>query len=207
MVVFPFLPLDLQCVYLQVYTLCHWVLERWFLDSLGCEEDRESGEASSGDDSTGDSTDEAGDDALPLSELVDPIGCLIPLLPDVVVREQIWSALMSPPSVPLLLRLRHVSKSWDSFVVTTVEWNVWTLVRLDSPGYLRYYAADRVSYRPFSQRFNFEIANFRFLVTEDMEEIAYRLRYLRLNRGVVPFYVSTEGCLPSFELCPKYYGL
>lgn len=91
------------------------VLERWFLDSF-FEEDQQSVEVLA-DGPVGDST---GDVSIS-SELESPIKPLIPLLPDEIVREQVWPILMNQLSVPLLLLLRHVSKSWNSFIVTTPE--------------------------------------------------------------------------------------
>lgn len=184
------------------------ILERWFLDSLGGEEEQGSG-ASFDDIPAGDSAGEAHDESssVTLDEAVGAVGHLIPSLPNSVVRGEVRSSLMTPPLVQLLLLLRRVSKAWDSFVRTTIEWNVWTLVRLDTPDYLRYSPRDCMIYCSFHQRFSHELANYRLLVTEDMDEVACRLSYLRSGRGNLPFYISTDGCPPDFEICLEYYEI
>lgn len=132
---------------------------------------------------------------------------LIPPLPDVIIKQIIWPMLMSQPSVQLLLLLRRVSRPWNQFVLTTLEWNSWTFIRLDALGYSRYAVVNRLIYCPFSQRFGFELAHYRSLVSENMEELASRLRYANFGRGTIPFYVSLEGCPPDLDLCREYYCL
>lgn len=108
------------------------VLQGWTFDFLNLGEKQESEVALLGDDSTHHLADVALDDTSTSSRLVnqlDSVKCLIPLLPDDIFREQVWPALMSPMSLPLLLRLRLVSRSWDNFIVTTAEWSDWTSVR------------------------------------------------------------------------------
>lgn len=132
---------------------------------------------------------------------------LIPLLPDAVVRDRVLSTLMSSPSVPLLLQLRRISGPWNRFVTTTVEWNVWVFVRLDSQGYYQYVVARSLAYQPFSRRLDSEIAAYRFLVTKDMEEVTFRVRFSRFSTRRLPFYVFLVGCPPDVEISPEYYGL
>lgn len=134
-------------------------------------------------------------------------GSLMPPLPDGIVRDRIWVALMSPPSVLLLLRLRHVSTSWSRFVATTIEWNAWVFVRLDSLGYCRYTVTGGLPCRPFSLRFCNEVENYRLLIFESMEEMASRVRFFRLRNGSFPSYVFPDGCPPDVDLCPEYYDL
>lgn len=80
-------------------------------------------------------------------------------------------------------------------------------MRLESPSYLRYCSTHGLSYTSFNQRLSNAVADFRFLVTEDMEEVSYKLRCKRAGKSGIPFYVSIEGCPPSFELCPEYYEI
>lgn len=65
-------------------------------------------------------------------------GSLIPALPDVLVREQIWPLLASAPSMNRLLQLHRVSFAWRRFVGSTIEWGVLTFTFLDSQGYCTY---------------------------------------------------------------------
>jgi hypothetical protein len=65
-------------------------------------------------------------------------GSLIPSLSDELVRERIWPALVTPPSISMLLGLRHLSTSWNHFVGNTLEWNALSFMWLDSTGYYSY---------------------------------------------------------------------
>lgn len=106
-------------------------LERWFFESLGGDGSSPGRTARSEEDFPEDSVGNVAPSASAGGES-SAGGTLILLLPDIVTRERIWPVLMSPLSVPLLLQLRCVSVPWSRFVTTTLEWNVWLFVRLDS---------------------------------------------------------------------------
>lgn len=134
-------------------------------------------------------------------------GVLIPSLPDDIVRDRVWPALVSSPSVSLLLNLRHLNTSWSRFVGGTLEWKALTFLWLDSPGYYSYILRHKIIGQTPNERLGFELANFRFLVCESMDEIESRVRCSRRQTGFLPFYVSGEDCPPCVGDCPEYYGL
>lgn len=114
---------------------------------------------------------------------------------------------MGTPSIPLLHRLRCISRPWNQFVMTTVEWNAWVFLGLDSRGYCRYVTSSDLDYQTFSQRFEREVAAFRFLMAEDFDELAARVRFFSSSTGRLPHYISLTDCPPSVDICPEYYGL
>lgn len=206
----------LQIFLFALWTLCILVkkcadvaaasLRRSFLTSLGADGlDDQAGEAPDGA-ASGPSAGQESPSSVLITDLPSR-GCLIPALPDNIVRGRVWEALMKQPSIPLLLQLRRVSTAWNDFVISTVEWNAWTFVRLDSLGYCRHIAARQLLYRPVSLRFGSELDNYRFLVSESMEEMACRVRFFRLRNESFPSYIFPEGCPPDVNSCPDYYGL
>lgn len=118
--------------------------------------------------------------ARPLQGEVDRVP-LLPKLPDDIVQEHIWRMLMSPPSRELLRDLRLVNGSWYRFVGTTIENNAWMFTVRDASGWYRYEALHRLGYVSFMTRFENAVAAYRFLVAEDMEEVAVRVRRERLE--------------------------
>lgn len=181
-------------------------LWQWFVESLVSDESGSFGRSSAGDDcsrsfSNGDVDGELADDEL--------ICCdLIPSLPDQVVKEKVWPILVRSPSALKLLRLRHVSKQWNCFVGTTLKWNALNFILLDSSGCWKTTAHGGLDSFVPTQRLRFEMANYQFLLSEDMREIEARVRFSRFRLvRAVPFYVSIEGCPPDVEESPKYYGL
>ncbi|KAG0555848.1 hypothetical protein KC19_11G008200, partial [Ceratodon purpureus] len=176
----------------------------WFLESLG---DRNHGEREEQGQERNPVLESATAD-VDVDESTSSVnGTLIQRLPDALVRDQLWLVLMRCPSVPLLQQLRLVSKSWNRFVLTTVEWNTWVFMRIDSPGYCRYLTSHGLEYQPFSLRYEIEVAAFRFLLMEDMSEIAQRVRYLNCRARGLPYCVSLSGCPPSVDTNPEYYDL
>lgn len=181
-------------------------LRCWFLESLGDDESEGCGESVFGGDSPRRLAE--GDPVSSVSGGLPVAGdSLIPLLPDVVVRDGVWSALMVSPSVLLLYRLRCVSSPWKRFLITTVEWNVWVFMKLDSQDYCMYVVVRGLGYQPFSPRFEREVAAYKFLMAEDMEEIAFRVRFFRYSTWRLPYYVSLVECPPDVEISLEYYGL
>lgn len=63
---------------------------------------------------------------------------LLPPLSDQLVLSKVWSLLHKQVNVSLLWRLRRVNKAWKRSVSNSLEWAALEMVRVDSPGYLRY---------------------------------------------------------------------
>lgn len=140
-----FMPGDLT--HWQSFLFCLWTLGffirrfsceafqlvvRWLLESLGDDEDQFTKSASSGESSTSGQSGVVhdGQSSLGLGETSALEVSLVPPVPDVVVRESVWPALMNPSSVQLLLLLCNVNGPWSRFVVTTLEWSPWTLEQI-----------------------------------------------------------------------------
>lgn len=134
-------------------------------------------------------------------------GSLIPSLLDELVRERIWPVLVNPLSILTLLDLRHLSTSWNRFVGGTLEWNALTFMWLDWTGYYRYILQHGMVRQSPIQRLWFELANFRYLIAQGIDEIESRVRFSRMKARSMPFYVSIEDCPPSMDDCPEYYDL
>ena len=63
---------------------------------------------------------------------------LIPQLSDEVVISQIWPLLHRKVNISLLWRLRRVNRAWKETVARSLEWTALEIVRIDTPGYVRY---------------------------------------------------------------------
>lgn len=63
---------------------------------------------------------------------------LLPPLSDQLVLSKVWPLLHKQVNVSLLWRLRRVNKAWKRSVSNSLEWAALEMVRVDSPGYLRY---------------------------------------------------------------------
>lgn len=176
-------------------------LESCFFDSLA-DDAPDSPESHPGDGNAGSSTvgerrevPEAGSSSL------------IPSLPDEIVQRHVWPRLVEPPSVQLLLHLRHLSLSWHRFLNTTLEWSTLMFLRLDWPGYLRCATLSREIIASMTDRYRDELTNYRILIAEDMVEVESRVRYTRLRERSMPFYVTLDSSPPDVMVCPEYYGL
>ena len=133
-----------------------------------------------------------------------PLGTLIPTLPDGLVEERVWPMLAQYPE--LLPRLCCVNRRWRSFVGDTLEWGALTFIVHDTPQL--HDPAPGDSGGSISARlWESEVANYRFLLSEDLEEIEARVRYSGFVVRAVPFYVSIEGLPPDAEECPCFYDL
>ena len=101
-------------------------------------------------------------------------GTLLPPLDDKLVLRRIWPLLHKRVNVSLLWRLRRVNRVWREKVGTTVEWAALEMVRLDSPGYLRYFA-DRSERQPsLHERVESELSAFTILLSEHLLSFASR---------------------------------
>ncbi|KAG0561210.1 hypothetical protein KC19_9G045600 [Ceratodon purpureus] len=183
------------------------LLERWFLSSF-------EGETSSQGEPA-DLVTRAEPSSLLSAEVRDgspqgvaePIGSLIPSLPDTIVREQVWPKLVSNPSVTQLLQFRHINSSWSQFVGATLEWRALIFVMLDFPGYLQQVRQHGLIFLSATQRLGLEIAHYKLLVSESMEEIESRIEFAGFQTRRLPSYVSLEGCPPCVDEDPGYYDL
>lgn len=182
-------------------------LEQWFLDAF-VEDEAASSEQAVGE---GECSDVPVDECRGESSAVSLHGQtnsgegLLPHLPDSLVRSHVWPVLVSHPSVSLVQLLRGVNSSWRRLLDTSVEWNTLRFLHLDSPGYVQYTTSNGQTIISSTERFLRELANFRVLMTEDMEELEYRVRYTSYR--TLPIYVSASECPPTVEDCPGYYDL
>lgn len=185
------------------------LLEEWLFDSL-VDDVAESSVSPDGDDDCVDTPLDDDQVGVPTAEsctLTDSSSSLIPSLPNIIVQEHVWPHLVNPPLVPFLLQLRSVNLSWRHFMDTTVEWSTLKFLQLDRPGSYKSTVLSREAVISMTERYQDELANFRVLVAESMEDIEYRVRYARLGERRLPFYVTVEGCPPDVMDNPEYYGL
>lgn len=126
-------------------------------------------------------------------------GGLIPALPDEFVEEKVWPVLACAPET--LLCLCCVNKRWRSFVCTTLEWSALSFALIDSR---KECAATPVD---LDRHWKTAIANYRYLLAEDFEEIEARVSYANFSVKAVPCYVSIEGLPSDAEECPDFYNL
>ena len=63
---------------------------------------------------------------------------LLPPLSDELVLSRIWPLMHQRVNVSLLWRLRRVNKAWKREVGDSLEWAALDIVRLDTPGLIRY---------------------------------------------------------------------
>lgn len=102
------------------------------------------------------------------------IRTLLPPLDDELVLNRIWPLLHKRVNVSLLWRLRRVNRSWRERVSTTVEWAALEMVRVDTPGFLRY-LADRGERRPsLQERVESEVWAFKLLLSEHLWSVSGR---------------------------------
>lgn len=95
-------------------------LWRWFVSSLGENKRLFHEDEALGDDSSGLSSVVKLATHV-LSEVLEFDEGLIPPLPDTLDCDRVWTALINPPSVPLLFQLCRVSVRWSRFVIATIE--------------------------------------------------------------------------------------
>lgn len=144
---------------------------------------------------------------VPVGAADERLGSLIPSLPDAVVEERVWPVLVRNPSVTQLFQLRQINSAWNRLVGTSLEWRALVFVLLDSPGYQQYVYRNRFRFLSVSQRLGLEIAHFRQVVEENMEEVENRIWFDGFKLDRLPSYVSLEGCPPCVEEDPGYYDL
>lgn len=99
---------------------------------------------------------------------------LLPPLDDELVLKRIWPLLHRRVNVSLLWRLRRVSRSWKEKVGTSMEWAALEVVRLDSPGYLRYLAERRERRPSMQERVETEMSALRVLLSERLDSFGNR---------------------------------
>ena len=63
---------------------------------------------------------------------------LLPPLSDELVLSQIWPLIHQRVNISLLWRLRRVNKAWKRKVGDSLEWAALEIVRVDTPGLIRY---------------------------------------------------------------------
>lgn len=107
-----------------------------------------------------------------LPELSVSSGSLIPFLPDEIIEGQVWHLLANPPSVPLLMNLRHLNASWRRFVGDTVEWKVLSMLWSPEQGYKGYILRNWVKGVTPDRRLSWELACYRVIETENRKEIS-----------------------------------
>lgn len=52
-----------------------------------------------------------------------------------------------------------------------------------------------------------EVAHYKILIVEDIEELINRVRFFGLRERSIPFYTITEDSPPDLDLCLEYYRL
>ena len=105
------------------------------------------------------------------SERVGSITLLPPLSDDLVIT-RIWPLLHKRVNVSLIWRLRRVNHAWKRSVSLTLEWAALEMVRIDSPGYLRF-LRDRGERRPSLQdRVEDEKRSLSVLLSEQLADFS-----------------------------------
>lgn len=95
---------------------------------------------------------------------------LLPPLSDEFVLTRIWPLLHREVNVSLLWRLRRVSRAWKESVATTLEWAALEVVRVDSPGYIRYLRGRGERRSSLQERVKDELRAISVLLSERLED-------------------------------------
>ena len=97
---------------------------------------------------------------------------MLPSLSDDIVMSHVWPHLHEGVNISLLWRLRRVSRAWKRRVGATREWAALEMVRLDSPGLIRYLSA-RCEARPsLRDAVACELRSINFLLAECLEDFS-----------------------------------
>ncbi|KAG0618880.1 hypothetical protein M758_4G098100 [Ceratodon purpureus] len=94
--------------------------------------------------------------------------------PNANVRDRLWRALNSPPTIAQLDRLCGLSLPWREYMNTTLEWTALEFTRMDTPGYIAYIDRHqrsmglRMRYRTLRERFQMELDHFRTVLEEPL---------------------------------------
>lgn len=88
---------------------------------------------------------------------------LLPSLSDELVFSQIWPRFHQIVNISLLWRLRQVSRAWREGVGTTLEWVALDMVRVDTPGYVRYLVEHHEHLPPLRDRVKSELESIKLL--------------------------------------------
>ena len=108
------------------------------------------------------------------SEKVGSVTLLPPLSDDLVIT-RIWPLLHKRVNVSLIWRLRRVSHAWKRSVSLTLQWAALEMVRIDSPGYLRF-LRERGERRPSLQdRVEDEMRSLSVLLSEHLADFSLQL--------------------------------
>ena len=116
---------------------------------------------------------------------------LLPPLTDELVLAKIWPLLHKKVNVTLMWRLRRVSRDWKRSVAQTLEWAALEVVRVDSPGYLRF-LRERGERRPsLQERVEDELRSVTVLLSECLVEYAPSAGNIQYTAGV--YRQDSEG--------------
>ena len=110
---------------------------------------------------------------------------LLPPLDDELVLTRIWPLLHRRVNVSLMWRLRRVSRDWKRSVALTLEWSALEVVRIDSPGYVRF-LKERGERRPaLQERVEDELRSIKALLSECLLDYSPRIERARSKAGVL----------------------
>ena len=99
---------------------------------------------------------------------------LLPPLNDDLVITRIWPLLHRRVNVSLIWRLRRVSRAWKRSISNTLEWSALEMVRIESPGYLRF-LEDRRERRPsLQERVEDELKSIAVLLSKQLADYTLR---------------------------------
>ena len=108
---------------------------------------------------------------------------LLPPLSDELVLERIWPLLHKRLNISLLWRLRIVNRSWHRSVAQTLEWSALEVVRVDTPGLIRYLDERRERRPPLRERVEDEMKAISLLLYEKLEDFIPQSSCCRLATG------------------------
>lgn len=104
--------------------------------------------------------------------------CFPPLSDDLVLR-RIWPLLHRRVNISLLWRMRRVNRSWRENVAKSLEWAALEVVKIDTPGLVRY-LEDRQECRPsLRERVEAELLSISVLLSEDLMDFVPQSRSVR----------------------------
>ena len=97
---------------------------------------------------------------------------LLPPLSDELVLTRIWPLLHQRVNVSLLWRLRRVNRAWKGKVSNSLEWAALEMVRVDSPGFIRYLEKNCESRPSLRDRVESELKSFAVLLCERLSDFS-----------------------------------
>lgn len=116
---------------------------------------------------------------------------LLPPLSDELVLSRIWPLMHQRVNISLLRRLRRVNKAWKRKVGDSLEWAALDIVKVDTPGLIRYLKKTGELRPSLRERVESELDSLAVLLCEHLSDFASSPKLSSLDAGRIE--VSEAG--------------